>query len=168
MTGLITDGRRSPVLLLYRTGSATNSESLAGTYSLAIDAAAPVENAGMTEMRILTNGSVRLHGVLGDGTVFHERTFVSADARIPVFVRLYGGRGALLGWIDAGANGAVQGSLRWFRPGDSRNLNYPEGFALKVPIHATLEGIREFRRKAAGLLPGDPLCAPRPNNSLLN
>jgi uncharacterized repeat protein (TIGR02543 family) len=162
MTGLITDGRRAPAVLLYRIGAITNSESLAGTYALTIDAASPVEMAGTAEMRILNNGTVRIHGVLGDGTTFHERTFVSADGRIPIYVRLYGGRGALLGWVDLGGNGAVQGTLRWFRPGDSRNLNYSEGFALKVAIHATLEGIREFRRKAAGLRPGDPLCAPRP------
>ena len=160
MTGLITDGRRAPAVLLYQMGANTNTESLVGTYALTIDPAFPVETAGMAEMRILNNGSVRVRGVLGDGTAFHERTFISGEARIPIYVRLYGGRGALLGWIDAGANGAVQGSLRWFRPGDSRNLNYPEGFALKVPIRATLEGIRAFRRKAAGLLPGDPLCSP--------
>lgn len=161
ITGLITDGRRSPALLLYRTGGITNAGSFAGTYSLTIDPISPVEMAGMAEVRILGNGTVRIHGVLGDGAVFQDRTFVSADARIPLFVRLYGGRGALLGWLDVGGNGAVQGALRWFRPGDSRNLNYPAGFALKAPIHATLEGIREFRRKAAGLQPGDPLCAPR-------
>ena len=158
---MITDGRRSPTLLLYRTGGVTNAGTFAGTYSLAIDAAAPVEMPGMADVRILGNGTVRIHGVLGDGAVFHQRTFVSVDARIPLFVRLYGGRGALLGWLDVGGNGAIQGTLRWFRPGDSRSLNYPDGFALKVPMHATLEGIREFRRKAAGLQPGDPLCSPR-------
>jgi len=162
MTGLITDGRRAPVLLLYRAASATNLQSLTGTYSLTIGAASPVETEGTAEMRILPDGVVRLRGVLGDGTALNERTFISVDARIPVFVRLYGGRGAVLGWIDVGANGAIAGSLRWFRPGNSRDLKYPEGFALKVPVRATLDSIRGFRRAKAGLLPGDPLCSPRP------
>lgn len=162
ITGLITDGRRTPALLLYRTGPVTNVQSLAGTYSLTVGAASPVETEGTVEMRILNNGSVRLRGVLGDGTVFHERTFISVDARVPVFVRLYGGRGAMLGWVEVGPNGAVAGSLRWFRPGNSRDLNYPEGFALKVPVRTTLESIGQFRRAKAGLLPGDPLCSPQP------
>jgi plastocyanin len=162
MTGLITDGRKSPALLLYRTGPSTNLQSLVGAYSLTIGAVTPIETEGAAEIRILDNGSVRVHGVLGDRTVFHQRTFISVDARVPVFVRLYGGRGAILGWIDVAPNGAAQGSLRWFRPGNSRDLNYPEGFALKVPVRATLEGIAQFRRAKAGLLPSDPLCSPRP------
>ena len=47
---------------------------------------------------------------------------------------LYHGRGLILGWLNVRADGTVQGTVRWFRPGDSRSLNYPHGFSLKIPV----------------------------------
>src|SRR5262249_20088446 len=146
MAGTITDAGprapKSPTLLLYRSGPATNATPLAGTYSLVIDPAAPVEMPGTANMEVLPNGSVRMRGMLGDNTPFALRTFLSSDARVPVFVRLYHGRGGMLGWIDLEPKGTARGDVRWFRPGNSHNVNYPDGFALNIPMHTTTEAVR--------------------------
>ena len=134
MTGMITDGSKSPTLTLYRTAATTNAGPFAGNYELVFPAAAPVPEPGGGSLRILSSGGARLGGVLGDGKVWSDQSLLAPDARIPVFTRLYHNRGALLGWLAVAANGSVSGDLRWFRPADSRSRSYPDGFALKVPV----------------------------------
>ena len=134
IAGVLTDGRRTPALLLYRTGAATNGAAFSGDYALTLGAAAPVPGEGRATLRISSRGSVRVRGTLGDGRALDDQSFFSSDARVPLFVPLYNGRGLILGWLDMGADGTVQGTARWFRPGDSRSLNYPDGFSLKIPV----------------------------------
>ena len=141
MTGSLTDyrnpdpmGRRAPTLLLYHATATTNASAVVGDYAIMFDPGDPVTNPGAASMRILPDGSVRLRGMLGDGTSLRERTFLSADGRIPLFVQLYHNRGAILGWLDVAGDGTVQATARWFRPADSRSVPYPAGFALKIPV----------------------------------
>jgi plastocyanin len=134
MTGFITDGRKSPTLTLYRTAASTNAGLLAGHYTLAFSPGAPVPSPGGGAVRILSGDGVRLRGVLGDGNGWSDQTFLSPDARIPVFTRLYHNRGALLGWLTVATDGSITGDLRWFRPPDSRSTRYPDGLVLKMPV----------------------------------
>lgn len=141
MIGSLTDdknpnprSRRTPALLLYRATTMTNAAASAGNYTVTFEAHEPVPNPGSAAMQILPNGVVRLRGTLGDGTALNERTFLSPDATIPLFVQLYHNRGVILGWLALADDGSVQGTARWFRPADSRSLNYPDGFALKISV----------------------------------
>jgi uncharacterized repeat protein (TIGR02543 family) len=141
MTGSLTDDgnpnsstRRSPSLLLYRASAMTNASVFAGSYSLSTEAQAPVGNPGSAVLQVLPSGAVRLRGLLGDGAPFNDRTFLSADASVPVFVPLYRNRGVILGWLNLSEDGSVEGTVRWFRPADSRSVNYPNGFSLKIPV----------------------------------
>jgi hypothetical protein len=133
MNGSLTDGREISTLLLYRTLTPTNAGMFAGTYSLVFDAVPPVENEGSGTLRIMDSASVRSRDTLGDGTAFSNRSFVTADGRIPFFAQLYGNHGSLVGWLNTDGT-AVQGNLRWFRPGDSRRSDFPGGFAIMVPV----------------------------------
>jgi uncharacterized repeat protein (TIGR02543 family) len=141
MAGSLTDyqnplpnGRRSPALLLHRAAATTNAAALAGNYSIMFEVHEPVPESGAASMQVLPDNRVRLRGTLGDGSAFRERTFLSADRRIPLFVPLYRHRGAILGWLDVMEDGTVQGTVRWFRPPDSRSLPYPDGFALTLAV----------------------------------
>ena len=134
MAGVLTDGRKTPALLLYRTGAATNAGAFNGDYALTLGAAAPVPSEGRARLRISSRGRVQVSGTLGDGRTLDAQSFLSPDARVPLFMPLYQGRGLILGSLNVGADGTVQGMVRWFRPGDSRNLNYPDGFSLKIPV----------------------------------
>lgn len=134
MTGFLTDGSKSPTLTLYRTAALTNAGVLSGDYALVFGAAGPVASPGAGSLRILSGGASRARGVLGDGSLVLDRTFLTADARIPFYVPLYRNRGAILGWLNVAGDGTVSGELRWFRPGDSRHPVYPDGFALRIPV----------------------------------
>ena len=134
MNGVLTDGRKTSTLLLYRAVAPTNVAEFTGAYALVLDPAGPVGNPGGVTMRVMSNGSVRLRGVLGDGTEVIDQTFIAPDGVIPLFAPLYGRRGVMMGWLNLTENGVAQGSVRWFRPGNSRNVNYPTGFGLVVPV----------------------------------
>lgn len=134
ITGVLTDGRKTPALLLYRTTAAPNGAAFTGDYALTLGAAAPVLNEGRATLRVFSRGRVRVSGTLGDGGTLDDQSFLSPDARVPLFMPLYHGRGLILGWLNVRADGTVQGTVRWFRPGDSRSLNYPHGFSLKIPV----------------------------------
>ncbi len=134
MTGMITDGLRAPTLTLYRRAAATSAGRPVGSYGLCFAATAPVRASGGGGARVFSNGVVHLSGMLGDGSTWGDRSFLTPDGRVPVFVRLYHNRGALLGWLSVAPEGTVSGDLRWFRPPDSRQTSYPDGFAIKIPV----------------------------------
>ncbi len=134
MTGTISDGKNSPALALYRISVSTNAGPFAGDYSLTFAAEAPVANPGAGSLRILSNAGARDRGVLGDGRIWSDRTFLTLDGRVPVFVPLYQNRGAMLGWLNVAGDGTVSGDVRWFRPGDSRSRTFPDGFEIKIPV----------------------------------
>lgn len=134
ITGVLTDGRKTPTLLLYRTGTATNGLAFSDDYALTFGASPPVPDEGRATLRVFNRGRVRVSGTMGDGGTLADQSFLSPDARVPLFMPLYHGRGLILGWLNVKADGTVQGTVRWFRPGDSRSLNYPDGFSLKIPV----------------------------------
>lgn len=133
MTGSLTDGREVATLLLYSKAAPTNAEVFVGDYALIFESVSPVETEGFATLQIMPDSSVRIRGTLGDGTRFSDRTFITSDHRIPLFVELYGHHGAILGWLETDGS-IVQGNVRWFRPGDSRRTDYPQGFSLLVPV----------------------------------
>jgi uncharacterized repeat protein (TIGR02543 family) len=161
ITGFITDGVKSPTLLLYRKGAVTNLALPTGNYTLMMAVVPPVSDAGLMTMQLAPNGEVRMHGVLGDGTPVRLQSFVSADGRIPLYAPLYHRRGELLGWLDVSANGTGQGTMYWSRPPDSRNNNFPEGFAVTTPMNGIAESTQQLRRKRFSFLKNDALCSPR-------
>ena len=138
MAGTLTDGRKSPALLLYRVFTPTNAPAFTGNYSVAIGAQPPVVNEGAATIQVLGNGTVRIRGLLGDGMHFNARTFVTYDGHIPLFATLSPTRGLLAGWLNL-TEGIVQGNIRWFRAADSRRLDYPDGFSIVVPFDGAAE-----------------------------
>ncbi len=135
ITGVLTDGDKSPVLLLYRALALTNSTELAGTYALTFGTNGPVATEGSATMSISTRGLVRIRGTLADGARFSQRTRVNSDARVPLAAVLYGNSGSLLGWLDFTTNAFVEGAAQWTRPVDSRSRDFPVGFAIQVPVN---------------------------------
>jgi plastocyanin len=134
MNGLLTDGKQSPLLLLYRAVPVPNLGILAGNYLLTLGVADPVEIEGSAMLRILSDGTVKMRGTLGDGTTFAKSTFISVDGTVPLFVPLYSSHGALLSQLNVATDGTVHGTASWYRPGKSRNVKYPNGFGLVIPV----------------------------------
>ena len=77
-------------------------------------------------------GQVTFTGTLSDNSPVTQTTFVSGDGLWPLYVRLYGGRGAILGWLSFAGSGASQiaGAVSWFKaPLPVPRQMYPGGFA---------------------------------------
>jgi hypothetical protein len=161
VTGFITDGLKSPTLLLYRNASATNLAVPDGNYTVMMAVTPPTSEAGLMTMHISTDGQVRMRGVLGDGTSIRLQSFVSANGRIPLYAPLYHRRGAMLGWLDVSSNGTGQGTMYWFRPPDSRDNDFPEGFAVTSPMNGIAESTQLRRRTRFQFLKNDALCSSR-------
>jgi hypothetical protein len=79
-------------------------------------------------------GRVRVVATLADGTIFTQGTTLSNRRRWPLFGRLYGGSGQILGWMELPAEQfpAVgrAGSCAWFKTPPSLTKYYPDGFTL--------------------------------------
>jgi hypothetical protein len=160
ITGFITDGASAPTLLLHRKSS-PNLVVPAGNYTWMTAVAQPMSEAGLMTMQLSGDGTVRMRGVLGDGSSMRAQSFVSANGRIPLYAPLYRRRGAMLGWLDVSPNGTGQGTMYWFRPADSRDTNFPEGFAVTVPMNGIAESTQQRRRAQFHFLKNDALCSPR-------
>jgi uncharacterized repeat protein (TIGR02543 family) len=119
-------------LRLYADQSPTN---FAGLYELLIPFESPVAEPGQLAIEVRSNGAVRIRGRLGDGASVTDRTFVTSDGQVPLFVPLYHGHGALIGWLDLEGEDST---VSWFRPGDSRSVDYPTGFSLRLPVTVQL------------------------------
>ena len=149
ITGTLTDGDKSPTLLLYRAMEQTNAAAFADDYVLTFGAVAPVANVGTAKLRLSANGKARVNGQLGDGVAFTGNSFLSPDARVPLFVPLYHRRGVMLGWLNIATDGTLQGRVRWLRPGDSRSRQFPQGFALEIPVTGFAQNLRQSRAEAS-------------------
>ena len=82
-----------------------------------------------------SSGALQLAGTLGDGTVFTAAPPMTRAGHWPLYVSLFAGRGALLGWLsptnDPG-NGSLDGSLQWIKSLDLSAATYPAGFSNQV------------------------------------
>ena len=161
VTGFITDGVRSPTLVLYRKAVTNDPVVPVGNYTMMMAVIPPMSEAGLMTMQISADGEVRMRGSLGDGTPMKAQSFVSTDGRIPLYTPLYHRRGAMLGWLEVSVNGTAQGTMYWFRPPDSRNIILPEGFAVTAPMNGIAESTQLRRRTRFLFLKNDALCSPR-------
>lgn len=170
ITGEITDGIRSPKLALHRRVALTNAEEFLGNHEIVIPAAGPVVSKGAGTLTISAKGAAHVRGRLGDGKSFRDQTFIARDGRVPLFVPLYGNRGALAGWLELHGS-LLLGEVRWFRPADSRHATYPDGFSLLLPLGGSCSQCaccilaahddanhRNAQRSQGGRNPGDSWC----------
>ena len=74
-------------------------------------------------------------GSLADGTSFSESAPVSNNGFWPVYVPLYSGKGALIGWLafTNRADDDISGTVDWIKPADARARTYSAGFSEQIP-----------------------------------
>lgn len=111
----------------------------AGSYTAAISpqAAAGPEGAGWVTVKVGHHGFARLSGRLGDRTMVSIGAMLNTQSRLPLFVRLYDGRGWIAGEIgfpDVPDESDVAGSLDWFKPRMPNARFYPTGFTTQVSL----------------------------------
>jgi hypothetical protein len=137
----------------------------AGQYTLVLPGSADSEKLpgghGAAAFSVTAAGLVSLSGVLGDGSVVTESTFISKQGQWPFYAPLYSKKGLILGWLthtsDVSSPNAVAGVVAWIKPGQTGMKAYPDGFdwpydsetnntfgsafALRVPLLSWTNGV---------------------------
>lgn len=102
--------------------TATNPCPQAGRYTLLIDPDGDGVNepagTGYGVATVGSRGTVMMLGTLPDGRVITQTSFVATNGVWPLYERLYGNRGSLLGWInfENRPTNDFNGRLSWTRP----------------------------------------------------
>jgi hypothetical protein len=116
---------------------ANPATAYAGPYTLVIPPGpgGPVGYGAFTLANNLS-GLATLAGHLADGAALSQTAPLSAAGRLPLYVPLYAGQGALWGWLNlqtnAAAPPALTGTVSWIRP-PGPGL-YPGGFTVQTAI----------------------------------
>lgn len=122
------------------TFSETNPCPWSGRYTLLIDPAGDGVSApagvGYGVATVGSRGTVKLLGALPDGRVITQSAYVSGSGVWPLYERLYGNRGSLLGWVnfeDRPTND-FHGLISWIRPGMKGMRVHSGGFATDATV----------------------------------
>ncbi len=100
----------------------------------------PAENFpqgdGYAVFKISSTGAVKLSGKLADGSPFLAANSLTADNKLPFFVRLYTGKGAIVGLITFQnlADSDADAEMQWFRPINPKATSYRDGWLTGIGI----------------------------------
>ena len=129
--GRVTDGVWVSTLTGGRAGG---NSTHAGDYTVVIpglvgDAQIPAGD-GYATLHVDTDGLATMNGSLADGSKFMQSAYVTDDGDWPVYVSLYGAKGALISWLTfADLTGSdVSGDLVWIKQAAASASSYPAGF----------------------------------------
>lgn len=131
LTGTVSDGDWTAQLVAdLAVYSRTNPAPQAGKYTLVIPPSASGSNEpagnGFGAVTVSDLGTVTFSGTLGDGTPV-ATSGVVADGLWPLYLPLYGGKGAIFGWLTFTNDTSFGGQVAWFKQPEA-NKPYPAGF----------------------------------------
>lgn len=114
----------------------------AGRYTFVVPGApgsldAP-EGDSVGTLLISTAGQVTIAGTLAENIKFTQKTAISKNGDIPLYVAPYGGLGLLAGWVERvdQPTADLTGDVTWIKPSNTGSILYPDGFT----IASTLTG----------------------------
>ncbi len=135
ITGTISDGTWMATLLGDRaTFSKVNPADFAGPHTFLIlgtpgGGLAP-EGDSFGTVSVDASGVVKLKGTLADKTPVNARAPLSKHGQWPLYIPLYAGKGALLGWVNFTNQPTtdLEGLLSWIKPAIPGTALFPDGF----------------------------------------
>jgi uncharacterized repeat protein (TIGR03803 family) len=136
VTGTVSDGTWVAELAGDRAvfDGRTSISPQAGKYTLVIagkpDSLSEPGGDGVGTVSIDKAGKVRLTALLADGTKLSQSASLSKNGLWPLFAKLYGGGGLVIGWISFAepADEDVSGQVWWIKPSRAGDKYYPNGF----------------------------------------
>jgi hypothetical protein len=125
-------------------GTTLKATNYAGRYTMVMPpgVGAPQSSPGGYSVATINNsqaGLASLVGTLGDGTAVNQIVPISENGVIPVYVSLYTGQGALLGWLTF-TNAPPQtfsGVLNWIKQSGVNKPLYPGGFTNQSAVEGS-------------------------------
>lgn len=132
ITGTVTGSNGvSQLLADEQSGSETNSAEYTMLIPPGSDAISTNPFPPGDGYALITNhfGNVTITGALSDGASFNQNVPVSGDGYVPVYVRPYGGKGLVMGWINLYSFVTNGVGLTWIHPELTSGLQaYRGGF----------------------------------------
>ncbi|MBT8037288.1 MAG: hypothetical protein KJO21_07055 [Verrucomicrobiae bacterium] len=112
--------------------------SQAGGYTILIlgdegETTAP-QGHGYALMTVTSVGTVKMKGLLGDGSKWTAKCYVTPDGEMPLYAALYrkaGSLGGLVRFRNVDGVSDCDGAVHWHKPGTTRILPYSGGFDLQ-------------------------------------
>ena len=144
VTGSVTDGTNTGnIRALKPFYSLQNPAPQAGRYTYLIPSSGAdgtPAGYGFGVVLIDRAGFVIINGTLADGSPFTASAAIGSDGTFPLYVRLYNGGGALLGFINARSLDAtdLDGGLNWFRPAIGVARYFRDGFSTQVTLAGSI------------------------------
>lgn len=173
----LTDGTNTATVLAWnsRWSRTTPATAFAGTYNVGLetnggDLAATIfglpqvcQGFGYFTMGIdAGTGTARMAGTLSDGTPFSGTGIVWGNtppvSSVPLWVPLYGGRGALQGLVNidsVGVDKPVTADLQWIKPAGLAKVPDPFGFGLVALTASANSGLYKSANVVFAAPPGN-------------
>jgi len=153
LEGTVQRGKKTATVVVVKSGEVG---SLAGRYTLLIpsEESAPTkpQGHGYATMQVLSAGTAKLTGLLGDGSKWTAECNVTSDGEMPLFSTLYldgkGWVGGLVSFRDIEGVSDCDGTVHWRKPGNKKS---------RFSLVRDLIGSR-YKRK--GVIAGDPATKP--------
>lgn len=112
----------------------------AGAYTASIDRSVGSnrpDGFGYGTISVDLAGTVKLAGVLGDGTKFTQKTAVSAHGYWPLYVAAYGRNGSISAWMPLSNSLPTDATVLWHKGSIPNSPRYPNGFTLTTLMHVS-------------------------------
>ena len=153
LEGTVQRGKKTATVVVVKSGEVG---SIAGRYTLLIpgEETAPTkpQGHGYGAMQVMSGGTAKLTGLLGDGSKWTAECNVTADGEMPLFSTLYlddkGWVGGLVSFRDIEGVSDCDGTVHWRKPGNKKNR-----FSLVRDLIGS-------RYKREGVIAGDPATKP--------
>lgn len=141
LVGTVTSNGQTAQVRLPK-ASTTQATAAAGLYTLLVPSqtgwgTTEPGGDGWATVSILSNGTVTMTGVLGDGTAFTETAYLSADGEFSIYVPLYaksalkGSIGGTLKVRDLAGVSDFDGRLHWIKSANAKDTRYAGGFDIQ-------------------------------------
>jgi len=155
VTGYVSNLWWTSDLFGYRAGFNASTHPAAGQlgpYTMLLsgsdDPAAAPFGLGSASLSVASSGAVTLKGTLADGTAITQKGALAANGQLPLYAKLYNGKGSLFGWLTFTntATNDIPGLLLWTKKEGILGNYYPRGFTNEVRTLAS-----RYTAPAAGI-----------------
>ena len=164
LVGQVVSGNGWTAQLLAVTKAPTVASKNSLVLSTDADNSTTVSGDSFGTMILSKSGDIQWSGVLPDGVKVSQKSVLSKDGIWPMYSSLYGGSGALVGWLQR-TNGSseIGGSAVWIVPAN-RNALYPNGLTNELKASGSTVTNTPAISHSTIVLSGSHLSSPITNN----
>lgn len=136
--GSVDIGGASAVVVAVKSGV---TSTIAGAYTMIVfregEETTVPQGYGYGLMKVTSTGAAKIKGLLGDGSKWTAKCYLTADGEMPLYASLYrkaGWIGGLIVFSDVPNISDCRGGMHWYKPAGTGVLPFSQGFDLERDI----------------------------------